>query len=144
MHAMPGPAPRPPPPPEHDGCEYGTPMICRVLRSMPLPSSFDIHQVLPRSREMNSERPPSRMVLGLCGDNLMGEFQLNWTSVFGLALMMFARPPPGPCGGPSPPGSAAAAPPPPPPPRPPPRPPPLFGLMLRCSPVFMSYRLMPA
>src|SRR5262245_53317278 len=121
-------------------------MICRVLRSMPLPSSFDIHQVLPRSREMNNDRPPSRIVLGLCGDSRIGEFQLNWTTAFGGALMMFPRPPVGAAAtGASPPGSAAAAPPPPPPPPPrPPRPPPVFGLMLRCSPVFMSYRLMPA
>src|ERR1043166_9196883 len=80
--APPRPAPRPPPPPPpppppHPGSAYETPMMERVLRLIPLPSSFVIVQVSPRLREMNNSRPPTMIVAGLCGDSRIGEFQLK-------------------------------------------------------------------
>src|SRR4051794_4335873 len=101
------------------GSAYETPMIERVSRLMPLPSSFVVHHESPRLREMCSARPPIIRVLGLCGEIRSGLFQLNWSGVPS-GLMMFARPPPRPpCGATaaaaSPPAATAAVPPPPPP-----------------------------
>src|SRR4051794_1281147 len=100
-------------------------MILRVAVLMLFPSSFVIVQLVPRSREMKSVRPPRYMTLGLCGDRMNGVFQLNWTTAPGTGAMMFERA--GAAGPPAP----ASSPPPPPPPRPPPR----VGLILRESPV---------
>src|SRR3954466_7852761 len=103
------------------GNAYDTPMIERCSRLRPLPSSFEVHQLSPRLREMCSARPPIMIVDGLCGERRIGLFQLNWRGVAS-GLMMFARPPPRPpgaaAGTPSPP-AATSAPAPPPPPRPP-------------------------
>src|SRR4051812_36957968 len=112
MHATPLPAP--PPRPEQLGCEYGTPMSDRDARSIPFPNSLVMYHESPRSREMNSERPPRRSVRGLCGEMMTGESQLNWIVAPAIGLMMFARLGAGPA--PSPPSPPAAAAPPRPPP----------------------------
>src|SRR5688572_16476759 len=99
--------------------------------SMLLPITGLMVQESPRLRETKKCRPPKRIVLGLCGEMRIGEFQLNcinW-SLGGSFMMLEACPPPWP--------------PPPPPPPPPPRPaPPIRGRMLVVVPVLRSYRLM--
>src|SRR6476661_3184482 len=100
--------------------------IDRWLRSMFLPSDLLTVQVCPRSREMNSWRPPTSTVEGLCGDKRIGVFQLNCTiaSGSGGVLITLPRPPPRPPPPPPPPAAPPPAAPAPPPAAPPPPPPP--------------------
>ena len=103
MHGTPGLLP-------HDGRLYACSSNVRVFGSMLRPSDFDIVNVSPRLREMNSCRPPISSVCGLCGEIRIGVFQLNALGPSGCTSpAMLPRPPP-----PKPP------PPPPPPARRPP------------------------
>src|SRR5207253_7970583 len=55
----------------------GTPINVTVLRSICFVRSGLATQLSPRLYDLNSRLPPSHTMLGLCGDNIYGVFQLK-------------------------------------------------------------------
>src|SRR5262245_52921386 len=73
----------------------GTPISVTLLRSICFVRSGLATHVSPRLYDLNSRLPPSHTMLGLCGDNTTGVFQLNRSgSDDVIMLMTFGAPRP--------------------------------------------------